>query len=144
VRKEIQNKQKRAKKKGAEMKSKSLKVKVGEIFKDNLDVRFNPDNAVKVEGIDKFQINVECSLCCAYPNYTTCTFRTSKCPFKRFETRYVSGCLRWIRLVTRIPYNSRKFRIWSDGIRWNSSNDKEARQQLSLLRRRAEKLITWV
>ncbi len=122
------------------MKPKSLKVRIRKIFKDNLDARFNPDNALKVEGRDTFKINVECSLCRVFRSGFACTF----CPFRKFETKHVEGCVRWIRRVTRIPIKSGKLGIWSDCIWWYSVDDKEARQQLSLLRRRAEKLITWV
>ena len=127
------------------MKTKDLRVRIRRIFKGNLDARFNPENAVKVEDEDKFKINVECLLCCRYSKLT-CTSNTSKCPFKRFElaNEILLGCVCWIRLVTRVLYKSRKFSLGPYSISWSSFLDKEARRQLILLRRRAEKLITWV
>lgn len=122
---------------------KDLTIEIPKKYKKALIERFSLKNAVKekigvVEKEEEYiwTINKKCPLCKIFlpPN------RCGKCPFIKFGQ---SGCLKWMEeLLGPEP----KWRI-SPGVMciwWCSEDDKKARKEMKLLKKKARKLITWV
>ena len=106
-----------------------LRVRIPIRFKEDLDYRFNPDNAVEFEG--GFEIHMDCPLCQTY-------FSCSNCPF---HVSISLGCFEWMTEVL-----NREERVFSstDNVWWHKKDDKLARKQLLMLRKKAKELIIWV
>ena len=114
-----------------------LRVKIKKIYKDNLDYRFNSDNAILSEN-NRYIIHKDCKLC-RYYRHKSCS---KNCPFYKFSNfTAVSGCVNWInKLLNSLP----SFNCHGDEVSWYTNYDKQARQQLKELRKKAKKLIEWV
>ena len=108
-----------------------LRVKIPSTFRDALAARFDPANAVKQDG--RYRIKEPCPLCTAYAKDDSCGI----CPFAQGELR---DCVAWLDAVIR----TRVFFEGGFGIEWSREDNAVARAQLAELRKKAEKLITWI
>jgi len=119
--------------------NKGLMVKMPKSLRAHLSSKFNLMNAKKIKEDRHFKyiISGECPLCTKY------FFRNCDgCIFKRFNEKNYVGCEVWIKKVLNVTVFN--FKLGTSRVNWESKNDKKARQQITLLRERAEKLIEWV
>lgn len=114
---------------------KDLTVEIPKKYKKALIERFSLKNAkLKVDGT--WEIRKPCPLCKDYRSRGTCR----ECPFSKFGNMLQDGCLLWTEdLVQWHVLQIYITRIW-----WYGGNDKQARKQLKLLKKKARKLIKWV
>lgn len=115
----------------------NLRVSISKKFKKNLDARTNYKNRSSLQG-GYYYIKIWCPLCKVYYNTNT---KCKGCPFKRFNRKDgYNGCLWWMyQFLSKDLFD---ISDWS--ISWKERNKKTARKELSLLRKRAKELITWV
>lgn len=114
----------------------SLVVELSEeLFRDKLDDRFNPENAVD-EGKGVWYIRISCTLCDCYRSERGyCGY----CPFREHaeddDPGTFAGCFIWLRQVMDdLGETEMLFAIFPGYIAWNASDDTEARCQLGKLR----------
>lgn len=114
---------------------KDLTVEIPRKYKKALTERFSLKNARKNEELwgDYWLIMKECSLC---KNHIDC----EECPFTKFRGNSY-GCIVWINKIL-IPHHS--FHLHIDAIEWGEEDNKQARKQLKLLKKKARELIKWV
>ncbi|RLC36635.1 hypothetical protein DRH29_04175 [candidate division Kazan bacterium] len=113
-----------------------LRVEIPKKFKRSLERRFDLKR-VKYEifGDRKlYYIEGKCKLCLDY------LYKCACCPFGKFKSRGVAGCVRWIEKVIGRCH----FAVSDIDVNWWEEYDKEARQQIKKLVEEAKKLITWV
>jgi len=119
----------------------NLRVDIPSRFRESLFDRFNPDKAESrwtdpLEKIKIYAITIPCALC---DEFIKCCGR---CPFGRFSTDGLLGCSNWIRKVLDVEDIS--FGMDHEEIWWDSGSNKEGREQLSKLRKAAERFINWI
>ena len=136
-----------------------LTVVLPEHFKPSLERRFNPKFAIPT-GNSLWVIDEPCIVCDVYykridTSQLPCIFDCEGCPFFRFvaELRgdimgerfiivYQFGCLNWIKKIYP-EFNYEKVRLYREHVEWYDKDNKEARQMLFELRKRAEQYIIW-
>jgi len=135
-----------------------LTVALPEHFKPSLERRFNPKFAVPA-GNSLWVIDEPCIVCDVYwrnpDKGMPQIFGCFSCPFFRFTAELkvgigsdglaiVSrwGCLNWMKKIYP-EFDFEKVRLYRDHIKWYDKDNKEARQMLLELRKRAEQYIIW-
>lgn len=114
----------------------NLHVSIPEGFREALDRRFDPANAVQSDGT--YVIDARCPLCETYNYGGGC----DGCPFDKYAFCAELGCDQWLRAV--LADSDRHFRFQNYTIEWDETFNHEARAELSWLRHRAKELITWI
>lgn len=109
-----------------------LKVKVLKKFKQDLDDRFNPENAKF--GYNGYVINHHCLLCSKYK-------KCKGCPFEKFKEKNAVGCYVWMNNILNGKLGISPLGISALIIWWGKEEDKQARKQLKDLREKALELI---
>jgi len=116
-----------------------LKVSIPKRFKEKLSERFNVKNAEWEK--DKFRIETYCPLCQEFMHRTKqiCEY----CSFDKFkgEDIVTPGCWEWMKSILK---EKPSFYTSLYDVNWEKDKDEKAREQLELLRKKAQKLITWV
>lgn len=105
------------------MKMKELRI--SQQFREQLEARYNPNNAIYREG--KWVIPVANPLC---KMYAECT----QCPFE--------DCVLWIQDLVKDTMIV--FAITEDVIYWYEEDNRRARNQLRRFWRKLDKAITWI
>ena len=96
--------------------------------------RFNPDNAILYDDLDRYYINANCILCDRYRNN-----HCIKCPFDAFTldiTTILYGCSIFFGKLFR----KQQFSVGTEYISWEKEVDKEARRQLKRLNKIMDKI----
>ncbi len=116
-----------------------LHVEIPKKFRKSLEKRFDL-RRVEYEfyGNEKiYYIRGKCELCLEYfSKYDKC----ASCLFRKFESREMAGCIRWIEKIIGKCY----FTVSHTDVDWWEKCDNEAREQIKKLVEEAKKLITWV
>ena len=114
---------------------KDLTVEIPRKYKKALTERFSLKNARKSRW-GTWEIKKSCPLCKDYHIRGNCV-----CPFIKFEMINV-GCLVWVGTLLKFSYHFHILHIQQ--IWWDEVNDKQARKELKLLKKKARELIKWV
>lgn len=118
-----------------------LRVEIPKKFKRSLERRFDLKR-VKCEmfGDRKlYFIKGRCELCL---NYFSWHNKCVGCPFGKFRSKNMVGCIHWIEEI--IGLGRFYFAVSDTDINWWGEYDNEAREQIKKLVKEAKKLITWI
>ena len=117
---------------------KDLTVEIPRKYKKALLERFSLKNARKGKSW-MWKIKKPCPLCKKYFNKSG-KWICEECPFFIFDSAFSLGCLNWINDLIDTAF----IEITFDEIDWYTHNDKQARKELKLLKKKAKELIKWV
>ena len=113
---------------------KDLTVEIPKKYKKALIERFSLKNAKEMRRMCLFRIEKKCPLCSDYLVHVC-----KGCPFRKFSLEI--GCIVWVKNLIEYPFFIMGH---TDHIEWYVQDDKKARKQLKLLKKKARKLIKWV
>ncbi len=116
-----------------------LKIKIPKRFEEGLRKRLDLRRAKRVSGFDSDLVCIIREPCPLCPKYNNCR----GCPFNKYKTKERQGCMEWFMAIYPTEEGT-GIRFYANIVIWSFYYNKAVHAKIKKMKRKAEKLITWV